>query len=90
MSYNAERALFIDYTHQLGIDGMVWVSKPPQKLPPITNILSIFDMTSWMLIFASMLTVSAALLAVSKVGTFYGGKSQDYVDVLLVSFRLGH
>ena len=87
MSYNAERAEFIDYTHQLGIDGMVWVSKPPQKLPPITNILRIFDVTSWVLILASMLSVSVVLLAVSKVGTLYGGKDQDYVDILLVSFR---
>ena len=87
MSYNAERAEFIDYTHQLGIDGMVWVSKPPQKLPPITNILRIFDVTSWVLILASMLSVSIVLLVVSKVGTLYGGKNQDYVDILLISFR---
>ena len=66
---------------------MVWVSKPPQKLPPITNILRIFDVTSWVLILASMLSVSVFLLAVSKVGTLYGGKDQDYVDILLVSFR---
>ena len=66
---------------------MVWVSKPPQKLPPITNILRIFDVTSWVLILASMLSVSVVLLAVSKVGTLYGGKDQDYVDILLVSFR---
>ena len=87
MSYNAERASFIDYTHQLGIDGMVWVSKPPQKLPPIANILRIFDLTSWAFILASLLLVSFGLLVVSKVGTFYGGKKQDYVDILLVSFR---
>ena len=69
---------------------MVWVSKPPQKLPPITNILRIFDVTSWVLILASIMSVSVVLLAVSKVGTLYGGKDQDYVDILLVSFRLGH
>ena len=66
---------------------MVWVSKPPQKLPPITNILRIFDVTSWVLILASIMSVSVVLLAVSKVGTLYGGKDQDYVDILLVSFR---
>ena len=66
---------------------MVWVSKPPQKLPPITNILRIFDVTSWVLILASIMLVSVVLLAVSKVGTLYGGKDQDYVDILLVSFR---
>ena len=66
---------------------MVWVSKPPQKLPPITNILRIFDVTSWVLILASIMSVSVVLLAVSKVGTLYGGKDQDYEDILLVSFR---
>ena len=87
MSYNAERASFIDYTHQLGIDGMVWVSKPPQKLPPITNILRIFDLSSWMFILLSMITVGLALLLVSRVGTQYGGQRQDYIDIMLVSFR---
>ena len=87
MSYNAERASFIDYTHQLGIDGMVWVSKPPQKLPPITNILRIFDVSSWMFILLAMIAVGLALLLVSRVGTLYGGQRQDYIDIMLVSFR---
>ena len=87
MSYNAERASFIDYTHQLGIDGMVWVSKPPQKLPPITNILRIFDVSSWMFILLAMISVGLALLLVSRVGTLYGGQRQDYIDIMLVSFR---
>ena len=33
MSFNFERQTFVDYTFPTGIDGMVWVSKPPQQLP---------------------------------------------------------
>ena len=87
MSYNSERAAFIDYTHQLGIDGMVWVSKPPQKLPPITNILRIFDMASWLLILASFISASCFLLLFSRTAISYGGKSQDSVSIILLSFR---
>ena len=57
ISYTEERGSFIDYSHPVGLDGMKWTSKPPQKLPPATNIIRIFDGTTWLLVLVSMTAV---------------------------------
>ena len=57
ISYTLERGSFIDYSHPVGLDGAKWMSKPPQKLPPATNIIRIFDGVTWLLVFVSMLSV---------------------------------
>ena len=82
-----ERASFIDYSHPVGVDAMKWMSKPPQKLPPATNIVRIFDSITWLLIFISMLAVSFTLVAASYVGLQYGVGTTDTVTLLLTPFQ---
>ena len=80
--------MFVDYSPAVGEDGTVWFSKLPQKLPPATNLMRIFDSKSWAAIFLSMLTVSLLLTLVSYLGKDYGVGTRNYIDVLLVPFRM--
>ena len=57
ISYTWERGTFIDYSHPVGLDGAKWMSKPPQKLPPATNIIRIFDGITWLLVSISVLAI---------------------------------
>ena len=54
-----------------------WVSKAPGKKMLLTNILEIFDLTSWFFILASMVLMSLMLIAVHKVQHYLGGENQD-------------
>ena len=63
------------------------MSKPPQKLPPATNIVRIFDYTSWLLILISMLSVSFSLVLASRLGLQYGVGTKDMVTLLLSPFQ---
>ena len=67
-----ERQALLDYSHPLGEAAYHWVSKPPGKLSPATNILRIFDIQSWIMIGVSVLSVIAAFIIISKVGRCYG------------------
>ena len=87
ISYTVERGSFIDYSHPVGVDGQKWVSKPPEKLPPATNIIRIFDKTTWLLIFISMLATSLVLLIASRAGLSYGVGTSDVSSVLLTPFQ---
>ena len=57
ISYTDERQTLVDYSHGIGVDAMNWISKPPGKLPPSTNIVRTFDYYSWIMIGVSLLTV---------------------------------
>ena len=87
ISYTMERAAFIDYSHPVGVDAMKWMSKPPQKLPPATNIIRIFDTTTWAFILVSMLAVSVTLVLASYVGLHYGVGTTDTVTLLFSPFQ---
>ena len=56
---------------------MKWVSKAPGKKVSITNLLQIFDLTSWLLILVSMVVVSLILIAVHRIQHQIGGGQQD-------------
>ena len=86
LSYTEERVAFIDYSHAVGEDGMRWVSKPPQKLPPATNLTRIFVVTSWLMILVSILIVSIVLVLISNVSLKIGVGTHDTVTLLLVPF----
>ena len=67
---------------------MSWVSKPPGRLPPATNLIRIFDYQSWCLIGVSILSVSVALIIIIKIGQMYGVEIPlDYFLIFL--FPLG-
>ena len=57
ISYTIERNALVDYSHGIGVDAMNWISKPPGKLPPSTNIVRTFDYYSWMMIGFSLISV---------------------------------
>ena len=64
-----------------------WITKAPTQLTIATNILRIFDTTSWILIFLSILSVIAFFYFGSKIGGYYGLKV-EYSEVPLVpSFK---
>ena len=51
---------------------MKWVSKPPGKLPPFTNIIRVFDNQCWAWIGASILFFILAYWIVWRLGPSYG------------------
>ena len=57
-----------------------WVSKAPSKKTSATNLLGIFDTTSWILTFASMILVSCALIA-----TYYFGGDKPDIPLLILT-----
>ena len=84
ISLKADRATIIEYTMPVGDDGMVWVSLPPQKLPPITNITWIFDSKSWICIMVSIVLVIISFIIILRV-SFKGTK--HYISVDEISYR---
>ena len=56
---------------------MKWVSKAPGKKVSVTNVLQVFDLTSWFLILASMVIMSLMLIAVHNIQHQFGGDNQD-------------
>ena len=64
-----------------------WMTRAPQPLPPVTNILRIYSTDCWFLTFISMFIVSIFLVVAAKLGTHYGVGTDDFVDVALVPFR---
>ena len=83
LGYTAERATIIDYAGPLMEVGMHWVSNAPGKLSHATNILTIFDKTSWLLIFVSMVLVRLVLIAAYLVAHHFGSKKPDITLLLL-------
>ena len=76
----------VDYSPGIGVDAMNWISKPPGKLPPATNIVRTFDYYSWIMIAVSLLSVSFACGVASKVGQSYGVGTLDIVLIILFPF----
>ena len=87
ISYNHERASFIDFTFQVGLDGTVWVSRPPQPLPPIRNISMIFDIPSWIFIIVSVILVTTTLIIIVSFNNTGLGTSVRIADVLFICLR---
>ena len=68
----------------VGLSGMRWNSKPPGKLPPVTNIIRTFDFHSWIMIGASSLSIIAAMLAACRISQSYGVESHlDNVRIFI-------
>ena len=56
---------------------MKWVSKAPGKKASVTNLLQVFDLTSWLLILVSIVIMSVMLIAVNNIQHQFGGDNQD-------------
>ena len=70
--YLPDRQSLVDYSHYVGDTAMKWVSKPPGKLPPFTNIIRVFDNQCWAWIGASVMFVILACWIVCRLGPSYG------------------
>ena len=84
IAYTAERNTLVDYSHSVTVAAMRWISKPPGKLPPVTNIIRTFDFHSWIMIGASSLSIIAAMLVACRISQSYGVESHlDSVRILI-------
>ena len=72
IAYTTERASFVEYTTPLYERVTKWVSKAPGKKSSATNLLQIFDKTSWLLTLVSMMIVSFVLIAAYKLESHFG------------------
>ena len=54
-----------------------WTSKAPGKKVSVTNLLQLFDLTSWLLILVSMVVMSLMLITVHNIQQQFGGENQD-------------
>ena len=67
---------------------MKWVTKVPGKKALTTNLLRIFDMTSWTLTFVSMILLSCVLIAAYKLEHNFGGRKPDIVLLMLTPLAM--
>ena len=78
----------ITYPLMKGLDGMIWVTRPPRSLPPISNILLIFDSNSWAMTLIFFISVTLVMIIITRVGVIYGGKNIHIMDIIFTGFRL--
>ena len=78
----------MEFTGPLFESVMKWVSKAPSKKTSATNLLRIFDKTSWIFTFASMLFLSFVLTAAYQLGYISGGKKPDIVLLILTPLAM--
>ena len=67
-----------------------WYSKFPAKTAPTWNLLKLFDTTSWMLIFLSILSVTIFFHIAAKIGTKFFGVKTVGEEIILSPFRQKH
>ena len=88
IGYTTERAAFIDYSVPVIELVMKWASKAPGKKTAATNLVTIFDKTSWILTFASLMLISCGLIAAYKVEHIFGGKKADTVLLVILPLAM--
>ena len=74
-------------THATGYGILSWWTRAPNQLDPVTNILLIFDIPSWILFFLSVVSVALFLVFASWIGRHYNLKT-NLDNVVLIPFRL--
>ena len=67
---------------------MHWVSKKPERIIPILNILGIFDHECKILVIISIFSLCVFLHVAAKVATLYGAHPSELEDIAMVPFRL--
>ena len=64
-----------------------WFSRYPARVPPIWNIVKVFDPISWILIFLSILFVSIVFFISARIGTSHFGIRAFNNEIILSPFR---
>ena len=86
--YLPYRQSVVDYSASVGDTAMKWISKPPGKLPPVSNIIRTFDISSWLMIGVSILCFTVSCFIVVRLGQTYGVETH-LDDVLILLLPLG-
>ena len=64
------------------------MTRAPGKVSSATNLVKIFDVTSWLFIFVSVLLFSLVLNAFYKVGLQYGLRDRNSASIMLTPFAM--
>ena len=64
-----------------------WFSKYPGKVLPTWNLLQLFDRTSWILIFVSIVLVTIFFFIAARIGTTHFGIRTFMEEIILSPFR---
>ena len=88
VAYTPDRASFVDFTTPLLERVTKWVSKAPGKKSSAMSLTKIFDTTSWLLTFVSMVLVSAILIAANKLENYIGSRKLDFVLLIFTPLAM--
>ncbi|XP_023336690.1 glutamate receptor ionotropic, delta-2 isoform X3 [Eurytemora carolleeae] len=89
MAFVLERMHFVMYTHPVGVFELKWVSKYPDRVGSRYNLVSVFDINTWIATFLSIIGCSLALLFIVQVKKRQGFiPQQDTFLVLITPFSL--
>ena len=64
-----------------------WFSRYPSKVPGTWNLLKLFDLPSWILIFTSIISVTIFFFIAARIGTSYFGIRTFMEEIILSPFR---
>ena len=64
-----------------------WFSRYPAKVAPTWNLLKLFDGTSWILIFLSIVLVAIFFYIAARIGNKYFGIRISMEEIILSPFR---
>ena len=64
-----------------------WFSKYQAKIAPTWNLLNLFDRTSWILIFISIILVTIFFFLAARIGTKHFGIRTFTEEIILSPFR---
>ena len=65
-------SLLVECSQPLTFGPYHWITRAPREVPPLWNMLGIFDYYSWFFIIISMVAIYGFLLVTTKVGACYG------------------
>ena len=65
-----------------------WFSKFPSRTASTWNLLKLFDPQTWMLVFASIVSVTIVLYISARIGTSYFGVKAVTEEIVLSPFRV--
>ena len=86
---NYERSKVVECSHSISYGLDHWVTKSPNKIIPILNLLGIYNPDCWILIIISIVSVSMFLIIADKVAKHYIAEPSDFEYLAIIPFRLG-
>ena len=81
-----ERSKVVDCSHAYHYGPVRWYTRRQQSLTPVTNLIRIFDLPTWVITIVLLLIVSLFFVTASKIGGIYGLKTSSE-ELVLIPFR---